>query len=648
MAEAVVRARQAIADEGNSLHLQLAKADQRIRELEEELLRQRQVLASLRQVIQKTYASPVYRLLSRAYRLCDRLCPVRSRRGQLMRSLYQRSMGLCQALANPRQRGEEPLRSINDGYRHWIAAHEPDAAELARQRQTHLAGPRISLLVHLEDPAAPALQELVHSVLAQTYPGWELCLIPAPGQDLDIPALLAQWNDPRIRVLPDEALAALEGEFLAIVGQHDTLAPFALFEVAGALCRTAEADLLYSDEDWLNAQTGQRQDPHFKPVWSPEAFRGHNYVGRLAVLRRQTAARAGGLGNPFEEAGYYDLLLRVSEQACQVVHLPRVHYHRREQPDRPASAAIRRVVQSHLHRLGLAGEVHEGPHPGVCAIRYPIPTPQPLVSIIIPTRDHPEYLARCVASIRRAEYSAVEVLIVENGSSRPETFDCYRRLCQEGARVLPWEAPFNYAAVNNYAARAARGQLLLFLNDDVEGIRPDWISRLVEHAVRPEVGAVGAKLLYSDDTLQHAGVVLGIHNGPAHYLRRFPRSSAGYGGRLAVVRELSAVTGACLMIRKEVFAEIGGFDEAFVIAFNDVDLCLQLGQKGYRVLWTPHSELYHFEYGTRGRDDTPEKQARDAAELLLFRLKWADRLEHGDPYYSPNLTVHRLDCSLRA
>jgi GT2 family glycosyltransferase len=270
------------------------------------------------------------------------------------------------------------------------------------------------------------------------------------------------------------------------------------------------------------------------------------------------------------------------------------------------------------------------------------------VSVIIPTRDHPELLADCVASVRRADYPAVEVLIVENGSRRPETFDCYRRLCAEGqTRLLRWEESFNYSGVNNFAARQAHGELLLFLNDDVRAIRPDWLRRLVEHAVRPGVGAVGAKLLYPDDTVQHAGVVLGIHNGPAHYHRSFPRHSPGHGNRLAVVQELSAVTGACLMVPRAAFAEVGGFDEAFVIAFNDVDLCLRLREKSYRVLWTPHAELYHFEYATRGHDDTPEKQARDAVELLLFRLRWRDLLARGDPYYSPNLTATRLDCSLR-
>jgi GT2 family glycosyltransferase len=242
----------------------------------------------------------------------------------------------------------------------------------------------------------------------------------------------------------------------------------------------------------------------------------------------------------------------------------------------------------------------------------------------------------------------VEILIVENGSTRPETWDCYHRLCrEENTRLLRWDAPFNYAAVNNFAARQAHGELLLFLNDDVRAINQAWISRLVEHAVRPGVGAVGAKLLYDDDTVQHAGVVLGIENGPGHYQRLFPRDGAGYGNRLAVVQELSAVTGACLMTPKALFAEVGGFDEAFVIAFNDIDLCLRLGQKGYKVLWTPHAELYHFEYGTRGANDTPQKQARNDIELLLFRLKWRELLERGDPYYNPNLTVDRLDCSLR-
>jgi GT2 family glycosyltransferase len=630
----------------------LEAAARRIRYLEEALTNERDLLCAVKKSLHELYASSLWRLLFWIDSRRLLLFPPRTMRGRLVRLLGRCTATSYRTVAQLWRWRRFMQRSVNEGYHRWIAAHEPNRRELARQRKEHAAAAlRFSLLVPCASASMKEMQVLVESVREQTYAGWELLLAAGPEGKLDLEQLSGGTKDARIRRLssPTEAatLAACGGEFLAVLTPQDSLAPFALFEAAQALDRNPDADLLYSDEDVLDR--GARRDPHFKPDWSPEALRGHNYIGRLALLRRELAMQIGGLGEAFTEAGHYDLVLRASEQARRIVHVSKILYHRRPTAPREDAAASRKALSSHVARQGISGDVLDGPHPGTYRVRYAGPRPSPLVSIIIPTREHPKLLSECVASIRAAIYSNVEILIVENGSKQSETFECYRRLCKESdTRVLRWEAPFNYSSVNNFAAAQAQGSLLLFLNDDVQGIHPDWIDSLVEQAVRPEVGAVGAKLLYDDDTIQHAGVVLGVDNGPGHYQRLFPGNTAGYGNRLAVVQELTAVTGACLMTRKELFDEIGGFDEAFVIAFNDIDLCLRLGQKSYKILWTPYAELYHHEYATRGPTNTPEKEARESIELLMFRLRWREALERGDPYYNPNLTRKRLDCSLDA
>jgi GT2 family glycosyltransferase len=285
---------------------------------------------------------------------------------------------------------------------------------------------------------------------------------------------------------------------------------------------------------------------------------------------------------------------------------------------------------------------------GTYRVIYHLPT-QPLVSILIPNRDSVQMLGRCIESLGRSSYANYELVILENNSTSEETLAYYRQLERQGnVRIVPWTKPFNYAAVNNYGAAQARGEVLLFLNNDVEAINPDWLEWMVKHALRPEVGVVGAKLLYADDTIQHAGIVVGMGGVAGHVLLRFPRDADGYMNRLRVTHNVAAVTGACLMTRRAVFEQVGGFDESFVLAFNDVDLCLQIQAAGYRVIWTPEAELYHLESKTRGAEDTNEKQARFSREYRLFMTKWERYLKSGDPFYNPNFRLDRSDYALRA
>ncbi len=635
------------------------QAVRRIQELEGALARHRELVTATQADLQAIRTSTAWKLLVRSSRLRDRLFPADTRRRRVVTYLARSLVRFGLSLARPA--GRVPYCSINDGYDRWIAANEPGPAELKRQRRTCFpGGPRVSILASLNDPPPRHLRTMLQSVQAQTYADWELCLAHGPVLRAEVRELLeaCRRGEARVRLLAlpaglglagfqNAALAAATGDYIALLDQDDALAPFALFEVVRALQKTPEADFLYSDEDCLSRR-GRRKHPHFKPDWSPETLRGHNYVGHLTVFRRDLVHRAGRFRPGFEGGWNYDLILRAGEKAHRIVHVPKVLYHRRKRKPRPAGdTRARKAVQSHLDRLGITAAVLPGPRLGTLQVRYPLPA-EPLVSILIPNKDQPEMLARCVESVSRSSYTRHEIVIVENHSMRTETFACYERLTRRpNVRVLTWDQPFNYAAINNFAARSCGGDLLLFLNNDMEAINRDWLERLLEHALRPEVGVVGARLYYPDDTVQHAGVIVSNRYGPSHYQRFFARSSAGYADRLAVVQNLAAVTGACLMIRRPLFEAVGGFDECFPLTYNDIDLCLKARQRGHAVLWTPHAELYHYESATRGSTDTPEKQARDQYDMQIFRWKWGDFLGPEDAYYNPNLTVRGEDCSLR-
>jgi GT2 family glycosyltransferase len=640
--DAAAEKRNSSSGPSSDLGLQLEHARRRIGDLERDLAKHGELFTWAGKIIQKVYASRGWKLVFHYYRLRNRL----------------RHFGAaCQRLG---ARLLRPVVKLKGPYPRWIREHEPGPAQLEEQRQTRLAHePLISILVPLRSSAEPFLAEAVRSVFAQTYGRWELCLVCAGSPDAAVEKLLGQVgrDDVRIRLVPaspgrDTARAALEaatGEYVAFLDPADTLAPFALFEVARAVNREPGADFLYSDEDSLSRRTGVRKRPHFKPDWAPDTLRSYNYIGNLAVYRRDLIDRVGGPRPAFEGWERYDLVLRATEQASRIVHVPQVLYHRRshERRSRPPAVPAETLVAQHLARLGTAGEIKSGGWPGVCRVAYALPT-RPLVSIIIPNRDNAALLARCVSAIARSDYTRHEIIIVENHSTEKETFAYYDQLARRSnVRILTWKESFNYSAVNNLAAARSAGEVLLFLNNDVQAIAPSWLECLLEHALRPEVGAVGAKLYYPNNTVQHAGIIVSRDEPPQHCQRFFPRASTGYANRLVLAQNVSAVTAACLMTRKAVFQEVGGFEEKLVIACNDVDLCLKIRQKGYRIVWTPYAELYHFESHTRGRDETPEKLARALCELTLFHWKWSDFLAAGDPYYHPSLAADREDCALR-
>ncbi len=655
---------------------ELEVARRRIEQLEAALMRRTELLEQKQAELANIKASRAYKLVSLVQKGFNRFFPIHTRRRAFVRACLRSAGSAVAWVFNARKARNGPPpeeRYLTEAsppaeYRRWVNRFEPRPADLARQRDHKFArSPKVSVVVPVYNPPEAFLDAMIQSVLAQTYANWELCLADASTEPHVRPMLEKYARDPRVRVqylsenrgIVGNSNAALElasGEFVSLLDHDDTLAPFALFEVVAAINAQPDADFLYSDEDKLD-RTGERVEPNFKPDWSPETLRSRNYVCHLTTLKRDLVQRLGGIRAGFDGAQDYDLVLRASEQAQRIIHIPHVLYHWRMHAQSTAankgskSYAYengKRALTEHFARIGVDASVHDGPQLGTYQAVYHLRT-QPLVSVVIPNKDHPEMLARCVDSLAKSSYANYELLVVENGSERPETFTYYRELAkQPHATVLTWDRPFNYAAVNNFAASRAKGELVLFLNNDIESISPDWLEALVKIAVQPGVGAVGAKLYYADDTIQHAGIVVGMGGVAGHGHLAYPRQAAGYMQRLTYTQNVAAVTGACLLMPKAVFDEVGGFDEGFVLAFNDVDLCLQVLTKGYRVVWTPDAELYHLESKTRGPEDTDEKQKRFKREYDLFHLKWGHFLKAGDPYYSPHFRLDRPDFALKA
>jgi GT2 family glycosyltransferase len=635
-------------------------AQRRISQLETALCRRNEQLDDLQAALTAVQESHAFRLAQIISKLTNRVLPLHSRRRRAVRTLVRslvRGIHRCTGrnLANINQGGEGATVALDHRqYARWMARHEPPV--LGPLTRT----PKISIIVPVYRPPQHFFEAMVASVARQTYPHWELCLAIVGDT-------MCAATDRRIKImrLPDNrgiagntnaALELATGDYLAFLDHDDELASFALQSVAATISQRPDADFLYSDEDKLD-EAGRRVDPCFKPDWSPDLLRTHNYVCHLLVLHRQLVEALGGIRPGYDGAQDYDLVLRASERARCIVHIPQVLYHWRLHPQSTAQntgskqyliEAGRKALQDHLERTNTAAKAVPTAQPGVYRVHYQLPQ-QPLVSILIPNRDQAQLLGRCLESLQQSSYANYEVLILENGSTDADTWAYYRLLEREpNVRILTWTRPFNFAAINNFGAVQADGDVLLFLNNDVEAIHADWLEALITHSMRPEIGAVGAKLLYADGTIQHAGIVLGLGGVAGHVHLRFPREAGGYLERLQRVQNVAAVTGACLMTRRAVFEQVGGFDERFVLAYNDVDYGMQVRALGYRVLWTPDAELYHLESKTRGYEDDPAKHGRFRREFELFRRKWARELEAGDPYFNRNFRLDRADCALRA
>jgi GT2 family glycosyltransferase len=549
-----------------------------------------------------------------------------------------------------------------DWVREYSTASASDLAAMAEESGKFARKPVISFITPVFNTPERYLRSMIQSVIAQAYPHWELCLADDASTAPHVRPLLEAFRarDPRIKVAlrdtnghisaaSNTALELATGEFVALLDHDDEIPPDALYWVVKELNDHPDAALLYSDEDKLDFG-GARIMPYFKCDWNYDLFLSHNLITHLGVYRTDVVRQIGGFRTGFEGAQDYDLALRFIDriEPAQIRHIPRVLYHWRMLAGSTAVGAgekeyaaerARLAVQEHLERKSIAADVDTVPQMAVQRVRYRLPQPRALVSIIIPTRNGQKLVRQCVESIRaKTTYAPYEILLVDNGSDDGAAVAYFRALRDRGVvRLLEDPQPFNFSRINNEAAVQALGEYLVFLNNDIEVITADWLGEMVSHAQRPEIGAVGAKLWYPNDTIQHAGLVLvaGLA-GHAHHGRK--RGDHGYFSRASLTQSLSAVTAACLCVRKIVFDEIGGFDETLAVAFNDVDLCLRIQAAGYRNLYTPYAELYHHESASRGYEDTPEKMQRFQSEADILRARWMPVLM-SDPYYSPNLTL---------
>ena len=557
-------------------------------------------------------------------------------------------------------------------YTEWVRRYDTVSEELRVAMRHYCEGmtqtPLISVLMPTYNPGPKWLTKAIESVRAQIYPHWELCISDDASTDRAIRPILERYSklDPRIKVVyreqnghisaaSNDAFKLAKGEWVALLDHDDLLPEHALFWVAETISRHPDIQLIYSDEDKID-EKDQRFHPYFKCDWNVDLFYSHNLFSHLGVYRSELVQQIGGFRQGFEGSQDYDLALRCIEQISphQIRHIPRVLYHWRVHDESTAQAASakpyamkagERAINDHFHRQGVKANA-ELIGTGY-RVRYSIPDTPPLVTLIIPTRNGLHHLRQCIDSIlKKTSYQNYEILIVDNGSDDPDTLQ-YLTSLERGPRIRLTrdDRPFNFSALNNSAVQFARGEVLGLLNNDVSVISPEWLNEMVSLAIQPDIGAVGARLWYPNDTLQHGGIFLGTAGLALNSHKGFPQGCHGYFGRMSLISAFSAVTGACLVIQKSIYEAVGGLNETDLpVAYNDVDFCLRVREAGYRNVWTPYADLYHQESATRGSEEGAENQARFAKEAQYMKKRWAKEIEH-DPCYSPNLTLHYEDFS---
>ncbi len=616
-----------------------ASSAQRVAQLEQLLVQQEQQLAAL--------------LASRSWRL---MAPLRWLGHAAKRLLNKPAIAIDQM--SPKQRD----------YAEWIREFDSPSPQVKAHLLAQIDGmprlPLFSILLPVDAAKVDELRITVDSVRQQLYPHWELCIAIGTETSANVHALLKAYaqEDARIKVVASSAadIALLSNKALTMVAGKsgwilrlnatDSIAANAIFVLARAINDGVNCEIIYADEDVIDSQ-GKRCDPYFKCDWNPDLHLSHNLIGRFGIYRTALMQQVGGYSLGMGEAMDFDLTLRCIEYAPpeRIVHLPQLLFHARQGLAVSAGASVEAGVQAldaHFQRLNISAKT-ENIGNGY-RVHYAMPLgAEPLVSLIIPTRNGLALLSQCITSIQqKTTYRHYEIIIVDNGSDDPATLDYFKSLSTaDNIRILRIDAPFNYSALNNEAVKLARGELIGLINNDIEVISPDWLEEMVGHALRPGVGAVGARLWFPDDTLQHGGVVLGMLGVAAHSHMRITREQLGYRGRASVTQNFSAVTAACLLIKKTIYEKLGGLNqEDLTVAFNDVDFCIRVREAGYRNVWTPFAELYHHESASRGYDNTPEKQHRASKEVSYMFQRWWDELLT-DPAYSPNLTLQGDDFS---
>ncbi|MEE1314236.1 MAG: glycosyltransferase family 2 protein [Faecalimonas sp.] len=557
-------------------------------------------------------------------------------------------------------------------YKYWRKQNVPTVEELDKQREERFAyQPKFSIVIPLYKTPKKYLAELIESIQNQTYTNWELCLSDGSGKPSPMTDILKKYEeqDARIKVVYNEnplqisentnaAMRIVTGDYVAFADHDDLLAPDALYECARALNEDDSIDMIYTDEDKVDMKGKEHFMPHFKSDFNIDMLRSVNYFCHLVVVKKEVVNQVGYLNPAFDGAQDYDYVLRCAEVAKKIKHIAKILYHWRAHRDSTAEnpeskeyafQAGARAIQAHYDRLGIPATVEELPFRGMYRSKYQWDA-QPLISIVIPNKDHIEDLQTCISSIEeRSSYRNYEFIIVENNSTESETFAYYEELektCPR-AKVVHWkETGFNYPAINNFGVEHAKGEYILFLNNDTEIVNEDCLKELLDYCMRDDVGAVGARLYYEDGTVQHAGVVIGIGGVAGHTFVGAAPTELGYFGRIYMAQNYSAVTAACMMVKKSVFEKVGGFEVKYAVAFNDIDLCLKIRKAGYLIVYNPYAELNHYESKSRGYEDTAEKIERFAKETALFQNTWEEILESGDPYYNPNLSLTRSDFGL--
>lgn len=558
-------------------------------------------------------------------------------------------------------------RKINqeeiENYKIWIENNEPGDKKIKQQRNHKFEyEPKISIIVPMYNTKEKYLKELIDSIINQTYKNWELCLADGSEQRMEYVEKLVNVDE-RIKYKflnenkgisenSNEALKMATGDYIALLDHDDILPIFSLFEVVKVINKDKEAEFIYTDEDKLLEEKGNRMGPHFKPDFAPDTFMSYNYICHFSIFKKSLIDRIGGFRKEFDGSQDYDLIFRAVEQANKVIHIPKILYHWRINENSVALSsstkpyayeAAKKAIKAHLNRIGIKANVEDTKIMGLYKVNYEV-IGNPKVSIIILNKDHKRDLKRCINSIiKKSTYKNYEIIIVENNSKTKKIFNYYKKLEEnEKIKIIKTkEQEFNYSKLNNYGVKYSTGEYIVLLNNDIEIISENWIETMLGNCQRDDVGIVGTKLLYKNKTVQHAGIVLGLTGIAAHVNSGLNENEIGYMGRNIITQNYSAVTGAMLMISKKDYEKVGGLDEEFPIAYNDVDLCLKLRNLGKVVVMNPFVKAYHYESKTRGYEKTEEKKNRLQADADRLNSKWKEVLIKNDPYFNINF---RHDC----
>jgi GT2 family glycosyltransferase len=530
---------------------------------------------------------------------------------------------------------------------------------------------KFSVVVPLFNTPMKFLEEMIASVEKQTYGNWELCIADGSDEDHGYTKTICKKHARKDRRIiykkldknlgisgnTNDCIYMSTGEYIALLDHDDLLHPSALFEAMKIIC-SKDVDIIYTDEDKIDSNKKRFSEPHFKPDFAIDNLRAYNYICHLLVFKKSLLNEVGLFNSMYDGAQDHDMILRLVEKSENIVHIPKILYHWRKTHDSMSKDIESKVyafqagidaVSNHLKRCGLDAEVvSHDIFPTIYRIKYKI-VGNPLISIIIPNKDHIEDLEKCINSIvTRSTYLNYEIIVVENGSKTKDIFNYYNEVKKGNAKVVYWSEEFNFPKLNNFGRKSAHGDYIVLMNNDIEIISPNWIEEMLMFCQRQDVGAVGAKLYYPDNTIQHGGVIIGLGGVAGHSHKYFPQNAAGYCCRLLIQQNLSAVTAACMMVKTSVFDEMQGLDQSFTVGFDDVDFCMRIRMAGYLIVWTPYTEAYHFESKSRGcAGDTAEKKVHLNKDVTLFQGRWKRELAAGDPYYNVNLTLDREDFSLK-